>query len=99
MMGQAKRTRGLAGLALAVFAAAGLCGAAAAEVRLGIGAPITGPDATFGAQLRMGAEQAAADINAAGGVLGQKISIEVGDDAADPKQGVSVANKFVGDQV
>ncbi len=70
-----------------------------ADIRLGVGAPVTGPDATFGAQLRMGAEQAVADINAAGGILGQQISLEVGDDAADPKQGVSVANKFVGDQV
>ena len=33
---------------------------------------------------------------AAGGVLGQKITITVGDDVSDPKQGVSVANKFVG---
>ena len=33
----------------------------------------------------------------AGGVLGQKITISVGDDVSDPKQGVSVANKFVGD--
>ena len=81
------------------FAAWSLCGAASADIRLGVGAPVTGPDATFGAQLRMGAEQAVADINAAGGILGQQISVEVGDDAADPKQGVSVANKFVGDQV
>ncbi len=91
--------KGLAVLAVAALATLGHGGPARADIRLGIGAPITGPDATFGAQLRMGAEQAAADINAAGGILGQKISIEVGDDAADPKQGVSVANKFVGDQV
>ncbi len=89
----------LAHLAIGLLAAACLCGAAQADVRLGVGAPVTGPDATFGAQLRMGAEQAVADINASGGILGQQISIEVGDDAADPKQGVSVANKFVGDQI
>ncbi|PNG26328.1 branched-chain amino acid ABC transporter substrate-binding protein [Methylocella silvestris] len=70
-----------------------------AEVRFGVGAPITGPDASFGAQLRNGAEQAVADINAAGGILGEKVTLRVGDDGADPKQGVSVANKFVGDQV
>jgi branched-chain amino acid transport system substrate-binding protein len=39
------------------------------------------------------------DINAAGGILGQKITISVGDDRADPKEGVSVANKFVGDGI
>ncbi|HEY1452442.1 MAG TPA: branched-chain amino acid ABC transporter substrate-binding protein, partial [Roseiarcus sp.] len=31
--------------------------------------------------------------------LGQKIEVEPGDDVSDPKQGVSVANKFVGDGV
>jgi branched-chain amino acid transport system substrate-binding protein len=44
-------------------------------------------------------QQAAEDINKAGGILGQKIEVEVGDDVSDPKQGVSVANKLVGDGV
>jgi branched-chain amino acid transport system substrate-binding protein len=47
----------------------------------------------------MGTQQAVDDINKAGGILGQQITLERGDDAADPKQGVSVANKFVGDGV
>ena len=37
------------------------------------------------------------DINAAGGILGQKIILSVGDDRADPKEGVSTANKFAAD--
>ena len=53
----------------------------------------------FGAQLKNGAEQAVEDINAAGGILGQKIELVFGDDAADPKQGRSVANTFVGEGV
>ena len=73
--------------------------AAQAQVKLGIGGPITGGSAAFGAQLKMGAEQAAEDINKAGGVLGKQITTEVGDDVSDPKQGISVANKFVGDGV
>ncbi|HYP57402.1 MAG TPA: branched-chain amino acid ABC transporter substrate-binding protein [Beijerinckia sp.] len=77
----------------------GFSGYALAQVKIGIGGPITGADASFGAQLRMGTEQAVTDINAAGGILGKKLSLSVGDDAADPKQGVSVANKFVGDQI
>jgi branched-chain amino acid transport system substrate-binding protein len=60
---------------------------------------LTGPNAAFGEQLQKGAQAAADAINAAGGVLGQKIVLEFGDDASDPKQGVSVANKFVGDGV
>ncbi|MGD0722617.1 MAG: branched-chain amino acid ABC transporter substrate-binding protein [Roseiarcus sp.] len=72
---------------------------ASAQVRLGVAGPITGANASFGAQLTTGVAQAVADINAKGGVLGQKIEVETGDDVSDPKQGVSVANKFVGDGV
>ncbi len=87
----------LSGLVLA----AGLAwsGAANADIKVGVAGPITGPNATFGAQLKNGADQAIADINAAGGVLGQKLVLTIGDDVSDPKQGVSVANKFVGDGV
>jgi branched-chain amino acid transport system substrate-binding protein len=66
---------------------------------MGVAGPITGPNAAFGAQLKNGAQQAVDDINAAGGMNGQKITLSFGDDVSDPKQGVSVANKFVGDGV
>jgi branched-chain amino acid transport system substrate-binding protein len=92
------KTRLLSGAVLAaglVFAS----GALADDLKIGVAGPITGPNAAFGAQLQKGAEQAVADINAAGGVLGQKIVLSFGDDVSDPKQGVSVANKFVGDGV
>ena len=39
---------------------------------------------------------AVADINAKGGVLGEMLKLEVGDDACDPKQAVAVANEMVG---
>ncbi|HSX74880.1 MAG TPA: branched-chain amino acid ABC transporter substrate-binding protein [Shinella sp.] len=70
-----------------------------ADIKLGLAGPLTGPNASLGAQLKRGAEQAAADINAAGGILGQKIEILVGDDVSDPRQGVSVANRFVAEGV
>ncbi len=57
---------------------------------------MTGQYAAFGAQMKAGAEQAVADINAAGGVLGQQLVLEVGDDACDPKQAVAVANQLAG---
>ena len=84
-------------LALSIAVAA--AGTAAAQVKFGVGGPITGPSAATGAQMKNGADQAAADINAAGGILGQKITVSYGDDASDPKQGVSVANKFAADGV
>jgi branched-chain amino acid transport system substrate-binding protein len=78
---------------------AGLPGAAQAQIRIGVAGPITGPYATTGAYLKNGAELAAEDINAAGGVNGQKIQVVVGDDVADPRQAVSIANKFVSDDI
>jgi branched-chain amino acid transport system substrate-binding protein len=76
-----------------------LAGTASAQVKFGMAGPITGPSAATGAQMKNGVDQAATDINAAGGILGQKITVEYGDDVSDPKQGVSVANKFAGDGV
>jgi len=49
--------------------------------------------------LKNGAEMAIEDINAAGGILGQKITAVIGDDASRPEQGVSIANKFIGEGV
>src|ERR1700738_2267064 len=86
-------------LGLALGFAVAFAGSAAAQIKMGVAGPITGPNAAFGAQLKNGTDQAVADINAAGGILGQKITLSYGDDVSDPKQGVSVANKFVGDGV
>ena len=68
-------------------------------VKLGIVGPLTGPWAIIGLQMQRGAEQAVEDINAAGGILGRKIVATIDTDDSDPKRGVSVANKFVGDGV
>src|SRR5256885_6858394 len=74
-------------------------GTAQAQIKMGVAGPLTGPNAAFGAQLKNGTDQAVADINAAGGIMGQKITVGYGDDVSDPKQGVSVANKFAGDGI
>jgi branched-chain amino acid transport system substrate-binding protein len=86
---------------VAAFAVAGVMAASPAQAQIKIGAagPMTGSNASFGAQLKEGAEQAVADINAKGGVLGKQLVLEIGDDACDPKQAVSVANKFANDGV
>src|SRR5215210_4440225 len=84
-------------LAIGLAAAAATPGAA--QIKLGVGGPITGGSAAFGAQLKNGVEQAIEDLNASGGILGQKIQMFVGDDGSKPEQGVSVGNKFVGDGV
>ncbi len=84
---------------VALAASLAFTGAASAQIKVGVAGPLTGPNAAFGAQLKNGAEQAVADLNAKGGINGQKIELSFGDDVSDPKQGVSVANKFVGDGV
>ena len=73
--------------------------AAQAEIKVGVIAPLTGPNAAFGAQLKNGTEQAADDINEKGGINGEKIKLIFGDDASQPAQAVSVANQFVGEGV
>src|SRR5882724_8080895 len=83
----------LAGVALgAGLALAGT--ASAQDISIGVAGPMTGQYASFGTQLKNGAEAAVADINAAGGVMGQKLKLEVGDDACDPKQARAVGEKF-----
>jgi branched-chain amino acid transport system substrate-binding protein len=88
-----------AALAIAFAALFTGCDSGPEGLKLGVAGPMTGTDAAFGAQLKNGAEQAVADINAAGGINGQQIELSVGDDAADPRQGVSVANNFLGEGV
>ncbi len=84
-------------LALATGLAIAMATCAQADIKIAVGGPITGGSAAFGAQLKNGVEQAVEDINAAGGILGQKLVLTIGDDRADPKEGVSVANKFAAD--
>jgi branched-chain amino acid transport system substrate-binding protein len=69
-------------------------GTAQADIPIAVVGPMTGPYAAFGGQMKAGAEQAVADINKQGGVLGQKLVLEIGDDACDPKQAVAVANQM-----
>ncbi len=70
-----------------------------ADHLVAIAGPMTGQYASAGDQIRKGAELAIADINAKGGVLGQKLKLEIGDDACDPKQAVSVANTMVNKKI
>ncbi|MCW2247518.1 branched-chain amino acid transport system substrate-binding protein [Azospirillum fermentarium] len=81
---------------LAASAAALVLGAAAAkaDIVVATAGPITGQYATFGEQMKKGIELAVQDINAAGGINGEKLKLEVGDDACDPKQAVAVANQL-----
>src|ERR1700755_3721001 len=68
--------------------------AMAQDIPIAVAGPMTGEYSAFGRQLKNGAEMAVADLNAAGGVLGKKLTLDVEDDACDPKQARSVAEKI-----
>lgn len=69
------------------------------QIRIGLSAPLTGPDAAFGQGMKLGAEQAVADLNRAAGTGGRKFALVVADDAGDGKQGVAVARRFAADKI
>ena len=83
----------LSGIAVG-FATALAATTAWADITIATVGPITGQYAAFGEQMKKGIEMAVADINAAGGIKGEKLVLEVGDDACDPKQAVAVANQL-----
>jgi branched-chain amino acid transport system substrate-binding protein len=82
-------------IGLALGASLALSTAAfAQDITIAVAGPMTGSESAFGRQLKNGADQAVADLNEAGGVLGKKLVLFVGDDACDPKQARSVAEKI-----
>jgi branched-chain amino acid transport system substrate-binding protein len=64
-------------------------------IRIGAAGPMTGDQSKMGIDLRNGVDLAVSEWNARGGLLGKRIELVPGDDQADPKQAVSIANKFV----
>jgi branched-chain amino acid transport system substrate-binding protein len=85
--------------AVVTMVAAASYSPAKADIDIATVGPMTGQYATFGEQMKAGAEMAVKDLNAAGGVLGQKVKLFVEDDACDPKQAVAVANKLASEGV
>src|ERR1700719_5082587 len=87
-------------IGLALGASLALSTAAFADdITIAVAGPMTGGESAFGRQMKNGAEQAVADINAAGGLLGRQLALDVEDDACDPKQARSVAEKIGGAKI
>ena len=82
-----------------VLFAATLGWPARADVLIGMAGPMTGTNAWFGEQLQRATDLAVADINSAGGVLGQQVQVVTADDFCDPEQAVAAAKKLVSDGV
>ncbi|MBB3610829.1 branched-chain amino acid transport system substrate-binding protein [Rhizobium sp. BK602] len=74
------------------------CGAAVADekpIKLGIVAPMSGPNARYGAFSMHGAELAVKEINDAGGVDGHKIELYNADSQGTPVEGVSATRRLI----
>ena len=68
---------------------------AQADVRIGAATPLTGSMTWFGEQHERGVAMAVAEINAAGGLLGQSVEVFVADDYCEAEQGVVAARKLI----
>jgi branched-chain amino acid transport system substrate-binding protein len=60
-------------------------GTARADIKIGVFGPMTGDAAGYGQSLREAVELVVNEKNAAGGLLGQKITVVYGDDAGKPE--------------
>ena len=84
------------GLILLALAAAP---APAEDVRLGYIAGLSGGGASYGAGMLQGVRMAVDEINAAGGVGGRRLALDIADDNSDPAQSVLAMQRLIGDRV
>ncbi|MGZ6140510.1 MAG: ABC transporter substrate-binding protein [Myxococcaceae bacterium] len=81
---------------LAIWAAALLVAAPAlADIKVGVYGPYTGGSAGMGVSMRNGVEQAADEINAKGGIMGQKVVLVKRDDEAKNERGAQIMQEFL----
>lgn len=66
-------------------------------VLFGVSAPLTGDNAEYGAIWKRAFKLALDEANQAGGIRGRKVDVELQDSQADPKQAVTIAEKFASD--
>lgn len=71
---------------------------AAEPVLIGVSGPLTGPNAQYGAQWKLGFDLALDGINASGGIKGRPLQYVFEDSQSDPRQSVAIAQKLVSNQ-
>jgi len=64
-------------------------------IKIGAILPLTGSGASYGVWMKGGAEMAAEEINAAGGIAGRKLEVIYEDHAADPSKAVNAMRRLV----
>lgn len=74
------------------------CSPAWAEnIKIAVAAPLTGPAASYGENIKSGVETKVEEINAAGGINGMKVEAVFFDELCDPKEAATVAPRIVRD--
>jgi branched-chain amino acid transport system substrate-binding protein len=80
---------------LAVLAVAAFGSAQAADLKIGVAAALSGGAAQYGAAIRNGSQLAADEINAAGGINGDKIVLVVEDEQGKKEDAINVFKKLI----
>jgi len=65
------------------------------KVKIGVFMSMTGDTANFGISSTNGIKMAADEINAAGGINGKQVELDVQDDRSDPSEAATIVTKFV----
>ena len=81
---------------LALAAALLAAGAArAADIKIGVAEALTGGAAQYGQSIRNGFQLAADEINAAGGVAGNKLALVVEDEQGKKEEAINAFKKLI----
>lgn len=64
---------------------------------VGVSGPLTGPEAQYGEQWKRGFDLALEAVNLQGGIQGHPVRLQFEDSRSDPRQSVTIAQKFVSD--
>jgi branched-chain amino acid transport system substrate-binding protein len=70
-------------------------GGAGDKVKIGVFMSMTGDTANFGISSTNGIKMAADEVNAAGGINGKQIELDIQDDRSDPSEAATIVTKFV----
>ena len=89
------RTRGLINTLIAASALGLSLSAVAADIRIGAAEALSGPAGQYGQSIKNGLQLAADELNAAGGVKGNKIALQFEDEAGKKEQAIDVFKKLI----
>jgi ABC-type branched-subunit amino acid transport system substrate-binding protein len=66
-------------------------------ILIGVSGPLTGQNAQYGAQWKAGFDLALDEINSHNGINGRPLNYVFEDSQSDPRQSITIAQKFVSD--